>query len=86
MEWTPERIQQVMEGAKGILRQGETIEERIADGAFDRAAETLIDRDRPGEYRSPENLTVMEALQAQTSALLGIGQMLQAILNQLRKK
>lgn len=86
-EWTPERLEEMLNTAKGLLEQrGETTEEQIAETAFSRAAETVIDRVHPGEFRKPDDVTIMEALQAQTFALIGIGQLLEVVVEELRKK
>jgi hypothetical protein len=85
-----EQFQELLELAKREIdkdrENGETFEERMADSAFNKAAEIMIDRDRPGEFRDPNDVGVVEALQAQVSALLGIGQLLEAILHQLQNK
>lgn len=90
-QWTPERMQELLGLAKEVLEKRysnseKTIEEDIAHSAFNLAAETVIDRDQPGEFRNPEDVPITNHLQAQTSVLLGIGQLLEAILAQMRKK
>lgn len=82
---TPDQIQELLEAAKGVLLEtGETVEEQMADTAFNRAAGTVLDRARPGEFRNPDDVPIMEALQAQTSALLGIGMLLEVVVKELR--
>lgn len=59
--------------------------DQMAAGALNEAAKSLIYPDG-SQLRGPEDSTIMEALNAQTHALIGVGYLLQAILAELRKR